>query len=118
MKAGSVLVYFGGLLHAGGANISDRPRTGLVISYNLGWLRQAENQYLATSLETARALPERLQKLLGYFVHEPNLGCVETRPHVLAKESGKWRSGIVPGVYTGGVPACLKEFRESQIKAA
>ena len=72
-----MLIYFGSLLHAGGANRTDTSRTGIVISYCLGWLRQAENQYLAVPPDIARALPEELQRLLGYFVHEPNLGCVE-----------------------------------------
>ncbi len=35
---------------------------------------QAEPQYLAVPFEIARTLPERL---LGYFVHEPNLGSLE-----------------------------------------
>ena len=77
MKRGSVLVYLGSLLHGGGANRTDRPRTGIVHSYSLGWLRQAEPQYLAVPLDLAGTLPERLQRLLGYFVHEPNLGSLE-----------------------------------------
>jgi hypothetical protein len=77
MSAGSALIYFGGLLHGGGANQTDKPRTGLVLSYCLGWLRQTENHYLALPLPLVRGLPKRLQRLLGYFVHEPNLGCVE-----------------------------------------
>ena len=77
MKAGSVLVWLGSLQHGGGANRTDRPRTGVVHSYNLGWLRQAEPQFLAVPYEIARTLPERLQRLLGYFVHEPNLGSLE-----------------------------------------
>ena len=43
MPAGSVLIYLGSLVHGGGANHSAQARTGVVISYNLGWLRQAEN---------------------------------------------------------------------------
>jgi ectoine hydroxylase-related dioxygenase (phytanoyl-CoA dioxygenase family) len=77
MKAGSVLIWLGSLQHGGGANRTDRPRTGIVHSYSLGWLRQAEPQYLAVPIEVAKALPERLQLLLGYFVHEPNLGSLE-----------------------------------------
>lgn len=77
MKKGSVLIYLGSLLHGGGANRTSRPRTGVVHSYCLGWLRQAEPQYLAVPREIARTLPERLQRLLGYFVHEPNLGSLE-----------------------------------------
>lgn len=79
MPAGSVLIYLGSLTHCGGANHSDQARTGVVISYNLGWLRQAENQYLAVSRELARTLPPRLQRLLGYFVHAPNLGSLDGR---------------------------------------
>jgi ectoine hydroxylase-related dioxygenase (phytanoyl-CoA dioxygenase family) len=79
MPAGSVLIYFGSLLHCGGANRSAKPRTGIVLSYCQGWLRQSENQYLAVPLEIAKTLPERLQRLLGYFVHEPNLGQIEGR---------------------------------------
>ena len=79
MPAGSVLIYFGSLLHCGGANRSAKPRTGVVLSYCQGWLRQSENQYLAVPLAVAKTLPERLQRLLGYFVHEPNLGQIEGR---------------------------------------
>jgi len=79
MPAGSVLIYFGSLLHCGGANRTAKPRAGVVLSYCQGWLRQSENQYLAVPLELARTLPERLQRLLGYFVHEPNLGQIEGR---------------------------------------
>lgn len=79
MPAGSVLIYFGSLLHCGGTNMSAKPRTGVVLSYCQGWLRQSENQYLAVPLDIAKSLPERLQRLLGYFVHEPNLGQIEGR---------------------------------------
>lgn len=79
MPSGSVLIYLGSLLHGGGANRTLAPRTGVVISYCQGWLRQSENQYLAVPLELAKKLPERLQRLMGYFVHEPNLGQVEGR---------------------------------------
>lgn len=77
MKPGSVLIWLGSLQHGGGANRTDKPRTGIVHSYSLGWLRQAEPQYLAVPYDIARELPECLQRVLGYFVHEPNLGSVE-----------------------------------------
>lgn len=77
MKKGSVFIYFGSLVHGGGANRSQLPRTGVVISYSLGWLRQAENHYLSVPLHEVSKFPRRLQTLLGYFVHAPNLGCVE-----------------------------------------
>lgn len=77
MKRGSVLIWLGSLQHGGGSNRTDKPRTGIVQSYSLGWLRQAEPQYLAVPHEIARTLPERLQRVMGYFVHEPNLGSLE-----------------------------------------
>lgn len=77
MKKGSVLIYLGSLYHCGGANKSNQKRCGAVISYCLGWLRQAENSYLAYTPEQVLAMPERLRRLLGYFVHEPNLGSVD-----------------------------------------
>lgn len=77
MPRGSYLIYLGSTVHGGGTNQTDKYRRGIVMSYCLGWLRQAENQYLAVPIEVARALPERLQQLLGYFVHKPNLGAVD-----------------------------------------
>lgn len=74
MKKGSVLIYRGSLLHGGGANLSSAPRTGLIFSYNLGWLRQGENQYLAYPPEVAKFLPDAAQQLIGYSIHRPNVG--------------------------------------------
>ncbi|MAW33006.1 MAG: hypothetical protein CMK56_01200 [Proteobacteria bacterium] len=74
MPAGSVLIYNGSLLHGGGANESDRDRCGVALHYSLGWLRQEENQYLAISMEEARAFPEKVQRLMGYDLATVNLG--------------------------------------------
>ena len=57
MPAGSVLIYFGSLLHCGGANRTAKPRTGVVLSYCQGWLRQSENQYLAVPHPLRRRCP-------------------------------------------------------------
>ena len=51
MPCGSVVLYLGGCVHGGGANESDRVRTGVNIDYALGWLRQEENQYLSVPPE-------------------------------------------------------------------
>jgi ectoine hydroxylase-related dioxygenase (phytanoyl-CoA dioxygenase family) len=61
MKAGSALVYLGGLTHSGGANRSDADRTGVVIGYCAGWLRTYEEQFLAYPRDVARWFPEELQ---------------------------------------------------------
>jgi ectoine hydroxylase-related dioxygenase (phytanoyl-CoA dioxygenase family) len=66
MSAGSVLLYSGTVLHAGGRNDADVSRLGLNITYCLGWLRQEENQYLSCPPHIARTLEPELQELLGY----------------------------------------------------
>jgi len=77
MPRGSALIYLGSLTHSGGANQTNKSRTGMAIGYSLGWLRQAENQYLAIPPEKARNLPNELSSLIGYAIHEPNLGWFE-----------------------------------------
>ena len=66
MRAGSVLLYTGTVLHSGGRNQSDISRLGLNITYCLAWLRQEENQYLSCPPHIARTLEPELQELLGY----------------------------------------------------
>ncbi len=66
MRRGSVLFYTGSVYHGGGANRSDAVREGVNITYNLSWLRQEENQYLAVPLDVARTLPVELLRLIGY----------------------------------------------------
>jgi ectoine hydroxylase-related dioxygenase (phytanoyl-CoA dioxygenase family) len=66
MQRGSVLLFTDHVLHGAGANRSDAPRFDAAVAYNLGWLRQEENQYLAVPPAIARTLPENLQKLVGY----------------------------------------------------
>jgi ectoine hydroxylase-related dioxygenase (phytanoyl-CoA dioxygenase family) len=89
MPAGSVLVYLGGLWHAGGANRTDRPRPGLLLEYAVSWLRAQETQLLAVPPETVRTLPERLQELLGYNVFPPFLGYVDGRHPKRVLERGE-----------------------------
>jgi ectoine hydroxylase-related dioxygenase (phytanoyl-CoA dioxygenase family) len=74
MKRGSVLVYSGSVIHAGGENRSDGDRTGINITYCLGWLRQEENQYLSCPPAIARTLDPKLQALLGYSMGSYALG--------------------------------------------
>lgn len=74
MEAGSVLVYSGSVIHAGGANRSNSDRMGLNITYTLGWLRQEENQYLSCPPQIARDFDPELQALLGYSMGSYALG--------------------------------------------
>lgn len=74
MKAGSVLIYTGSVIHSGGANVSQEDRIGINITYTLGWLRQEENQYLSCPPIIAKDLPEDLRALLGYTLGSYALG--------------------------------------------
>jgi ectoine hydroxylase-related dioxygenase (phytanoyl-CoA dioxygenase family) len=116
MRAGSVLIYLGSLIHGGGANKTARPRTGLVISYCNGWLRQAENQYLAVPRELAAQFPEKLQRLMGYFVHKPNLGCVEGQDPILLLKGQNLQGGEFTEFLPDEVKPMLKEYRDNLLK--
>ena len=77
MTAGSVLIYTGNTIHGGGSNHADRPRSGVALHYNLGWLRQEENQYMAVPPELALQLPDQIQELIGYSLGSSSLGVVD-----------------------------------------
>ncbi len=93
MPMGSALVYLGSVTHCAGANCSDAPRSGLIFSYSLGWLKQYENAFLAYPPQVARRFSKPVRDLLGYRIHRPNLGGYEgqdpavlfdTQSHTLA----------------------------------
>jgi ectoine hydroxylase-related dioxygenase (phytanoyl-CoA dioxygenase family) len=77
MPRGSVVLYTGRTVHGGGANTSDRARTGVNVDYVLGWLRQEENQYLSVPIEIVRLLPKRVQQLMGYEMGAYALGYID-----------------------------------------
>ncbi len=77
MEAGSVLLYTGSLYHGAGPNRSDATRTGLIVHYTLGWLRQEENQYLSVPPEVLQTLPEDLLRLMGYQSAAFSLGFID-----------------------------------------
>jgi ectoine hydroxylase-related dioxygenase (phytanoyl-CoA dioxygenase family) len=80
MTKGSVLYYLGTTVHGGGANRSDSPRSGLITTYSLGWLRQEENQYLSIPKTIADNYPEQLRRLMGYQAHGKYLGVYPNDP--------------------------------------
>jgi ectoine hydroxylase-related dioxygenase (phytanoyl-CoA dioxygenase family) len=93
MPRGSALVYLGSVTHCGGANRSSAPRTGIIFSYSLGWLKQYENAFLTYPPQVAREFSKPIRDLLGYRIHRPNLGgyegqdpavLFETQSHTLA----------------------------------
>jgi ectoine hydroxylase-related dioxygenase (phytanoyl-CoA dioxygenase family) len=112
MAAGSVLFYTGALYHGGGANRSLQVRSGLNLTYNLAWLRQEENQYLACPPEIARTLPEPLLRLMGYARGAYALGYVgDLRDpiEVLRPEAAKMQ--------LGDLDAALARQRKSGVNA-
>lgn len=110
MPKGSVLIYRGSLIHGGGANRSSEPRIGVICGYNLGWLRQGENQYLAYPPEIARFFRPEVQRLIGYTVHRPNLGLHECNdPQLLL--TPHWRGDLQSRDF-------LTPDQEEQLRAA
>jgi len=74
MKAGSMILYSGSVVHSGGANESAGDRIGINITYTLGWLRQEENQYLSCPPDVAARLDPELRALMGYTMGSYALG--------------------------------------------
>lgn len=99
MQPGDALLFLGSTLHAGGANHTDMGRRGMIISYNLGWLKPFENQWLVYPPEIARNFSPELAALIGYQQHRPNLGNVEGRcPSLLLRDALPDHAGAVDDV--------------------
>jgi ectoine hydroxylase-related dioxygenase (phytanoyl-CoA dioxygenase family) len=79
MPAGSVLLFAGRLWHGAGANISTRPRLGVVIDYVQPWLRPCDAHAVSADPAEVRLLPQRLQELLGFNQPTPYLGFIGGR---------------------------------------
>ena len=77
MPEGSVLLYTGSVFHGGGPNTSDGTRIGMNLTYNVGFLRQEENQYLTIPQDTIDELDDDLLRLLGFRVGAYALGYVD-----------------------------------------
>ena len=77
MMKGSCLLYTGKVFHGGGANTTDATRVGLNITYDVGWLRQEENQYLSVPHDVAAELPDELLRLMGYRIGAYALGYID-----------------------------------------
>jgi ectoine hydroxylase-related dioxygenase (phytanoyl-CoA dioxygenase family) len=74
MPAGACVVFSGTLVHRGGANGSTAPRLAFSNQYCQPWARQQENFLLGVPPEVARAMPQRLQEMLGYSIYPPFMG--------------------------------------------
>ncbi len=74
MPAGACVLFSGTTVHRGGANRSSAPRVAFSNQYCQPWARQQENFFLGVPAEVARAMPQRLQEMLGYSIHPPFMG--------------------------------------------
>lgn len=93
---GDAVLFLGSTLHGAGANQTDHPRRGIIVSYCLGWLKPYENQWLAYPPNVARRFPAELAALVGYRQHRPNLGNYEGRcPSILLGDIVPDRLGAV-----------------------
>ncbi len=79
MPKGSVLIWEGALWHGGGANRTDKRRTGIAMNYCAGFIRQQENQQLGLSPERVKSFSPRLQELVGYGVYQGLIGHIEKK---------------------------------------
>jgi ectoine hydroxylase-related dioxygenase (phytanoyl-CoA dioxygenase family) len=86
MDTGSCLLFLGSTLHGAGANRSKLPRTAIVVSYTLGWLKPFENQWLVYPPDVAKDFAPDVAALIGYQLHRPNIGNYEGQcPSVLLR---------------------------------
>lgn len=75
--AGTCVVLDGRLIHAGGANTTERTRIGLFAYYNRGWVRPNLNPQFSISDDVMMSLPERVRERLGYASWNA-FGCYES----------------------------------------
>ena len=79
MKKGSELIWDGSLWHGGGANKTDKRRTGIAMNYCAGFVRQQENQQLGLKPELVKTFSPRLQELVGYGVYRGLIGHIDKK---------------------------------------
>ena len=96
MAAGSLLLWDGALLHRGGGNTTPNEyRRSINFNFNLAWLKQRENQFVAVPWEVVLDMPEKLQALIGYKLTNFGLGSVDYQNPI---ETVKRRLEEVKGV--------------------
>jgi ectoine hydroxylase-related dioxygenase (phytanoyl-CoA dioxygenase family) len=78
MPAGSAVFFLGTLVHGGGANRTASPRMAFTNQYCEPWLRTQENFFLEVPRRVVRTLRPTIQSLLGYSVHPPFMGMVDS----------------------------------------
>jgi hypothetical protein len=66
MPKGSALFWLGKTFHGLGRNTTDIPRTGFLSLFQVNWLSQEENQFVAVPRELVTTYSEQAQRILGY----------------------------------------------------
>ena len=114
MDPGSALLFLGSTLHGAGGNRTNKPRSGIVVGYTLGWLKPYENQWLVYPPDVARNFSPELAALVGYQQHRPNVGNYEGQcPSVLLRGEVSDYMQAIDELLPGQV-AEVKEFKASQ----
>ncbi|MFI4972915.1 MAG: phytanoyl-CoA dioxygenase family protein [Caulobacterales bacterium] len=73
--AGSLLLFYGNLVHRGGGNAGAAPRLAVTTQFCQPWYRQQENMMVAVG-DGARQLSPTVRALIGYSIHPPFMGQV------------------------------------------
>jgi len=102
IPAGACLVFAGTLVHGGGANRSGAARLAFSNQYCQPWARPQENFILGVPTELARAMPVRLQELLGYSIHPPFIGQL-TAAHPAKALAPDYENRVVAQARAAGV---------------
>lgn len=105
VQCGSALVYLGSATDCGSANWTDAPRTELILSSCLGWLKQYENAFLAYLPYVAGQSPRQLRGTLGYRIHRPDPGGYEGQDPVVLFDMN---SHALPAVDSLSEPTALE----------
>ncbi|HEY7853071.1 MAG TPA: phytanoyl-CoA dioxygenase family protein [Caulobacteraceae bacterium] len=93
MAKGSALIWDGALWHGGGANRTDKRRTGVAMNYCAGFIRQQENQQLGLPPDLVRGFEPRLRELVGYGVYRGLIGHINKQsPAQILTGEGAFRS--------------------------
>ncbi len=80
MPLGGLLLWDGAVWHRGGGNSTKNfYRRSINVNFNLAWLKQRENQFVAVPPEVVLEMPEKLQALIGYKLTNFGLGSVDYR---------------------------------------
>ena len=67
--------------------------------------------------DIARSLSDELQRLLGYFVHEPDLGCVEGQDPIRMLKGGRFAPSAFREFIPKEVQPVLEEHRARMLAA-